>query len=1099
MRRKSKKIIKITSVLLSLSLIGSLVPPQHALAAEKQTAQEAQQEQEQEYERIEISSADELVQLAAKCHASSWSQNKYVVLTKDIDISQADFDNIASFNGIFDGQGHTITGYQYHGEGYVAGLFRYIGETGLVENLTLKGSVSAENEKQRIGGIVGMNRGIIRNCTFQGSVSGKSETGGIAGINDASGVIQKCSAKGRISGYYYTGGITGKNYGLLDNCTNYANVNDSGEWVEEDDEMSAELLLDIADNSQNIKLQSGVDTGGIVGFSRGTVLRCANKGIIGYEHTGYNIGGIAGRQSGVIAQCTNYATVYGRKDIGGIVGQMEPYIEYQETDSLKREINVLHDLIEKTLRDMDSSKDVISVDMDVLQAYADNAVGVSGYVSDTVSEYMDKNTDQINSVIERFETVLEMLSPVVHNAQAAGGGLTGFQDRLKDMTHDLNFSVHLSQEDKQKVQEALDNISAYTGTLQGKYNEISMKLNEITTLMKNEDGTIKSYQDLTKQEREELERLLTELTKSFETAGDAASTILEDLSSIAAIYGKEIVDSSKSANKNLSQAIEEMRQVSKYLNYSSNGISDILDYLNAQDDIRVAKLGSAFDDNVDALRDQLQGMIDTIGDISDHAASSSGVVNQDLIAVNRQLNKVFQIFLDKFEDYSSDDIGGRYQDVSEEEIEAAKQGRVDNSINKGVVRGDIDVGGIAGSMAIDEEDPEENAAGTSRKGLGGSYTTKCIIKGSANHGYVTSKKNGAGGIVGFMKYGVVTDCYGYGTVESTDGDYVGGISGESQALIRSSYALCAIAGSKNVGGIAGYGSVISDCYSMVNLQRADGRFGTIAGQTALEEEEGKISNNFYVSDTIYGIDNISFPGKAEPMTYEELLSVEGIPEEFRHLKVTYKVDDMYLGTQELAYGESLAKLRFPEAPKKEGSYCAWQDVSGEKMTGNLVIEGEYKENITVAQSGTKQEKALAYAEGTFTEEMVLNARVSEQAPPAEVTGDYTVYEISLENSGGSAKDTYQVRLLNPFEKAQVWTYRESAWQQLPSKIRGRYVQVEMNGTEGVFCIAEESAKHVWKYAALGAGVLVCLLLIRQAHKRIKKKRASKKKNKKEKQ
>ena len=42
---------------------------------------------------------------------------------------------------------------------------------------------------------------------------------------------------------------------------------------------------------------------------------------------GYNVGGIAGRSCGFISGCTNSGTVYGRKDVGGVVGQMEPYIE----------------------------------------------------------------------------------------------------------------------------------------------------------------------------------------------------------------------------------------------------------------------------------------------------------------------------------------------------------------------------------------------------------------------------------------------------------------------------------------------------------------------------------------------------------------------------------------------------------------------------------------------------------------------------------------------------------------------------------------------------------------------------------------------------
>ena len=68
------------------------------------------------------------------------------------------------------------------------------------------------------------------------------------------------------------------------------------------------------------------DIGGVVGFSDGVVQGCDNYGEVGYPHVGYNIGGVAGRQSGYLLGCDNNAAVHGRKDIGGIVGQAEPYL-----------------------------------------------------------------------------------------------------------------------------------------------------------------------------------------------------------------------------------------------------------------------------------------------------------------------------------------------------------------------------------------------------------------------------------------------------------------------------------------------------------------------------------------------------------------------------------------------------------------------------------------------------------------------------------------------------------------------------------------------------------------------------------------------------
>ena len=401
-------------------------------------------------------------------------------------------------------------------------------------------------------------------------------------------------------------------------------------------------------------------------------------------------------------------------------------------------------------------------------------------------------------------------------------------------------------------------------------------------------------------------------------------------------------------------------------------------------------------------------------------------------------------------------------------------------------------------MAIDEEDPEDNAAGSTDFSLGDSYTTMCIINGSTNQGYVTSKKDGAGGIAGYMKYGVITDCKGYGAVESTEGDYVGGICGQSLSLIRNSYALCNLTGGNNVGGIAGYGTNIKDCYSMINITDAKARYGAIAGQVALNDEDEQdntttVTNNYYVGDDIYGIDNISYIGIAEPITYEELLAVEGIPTDFWHLKVTFKIDDMYLGTQELAYGDSLSKLTFPQAPAKDNCYGVWPDVSDRVMTGNLVIEGEYKDNVTVVQSDSTSnmlasdegdnKKALVLVEGVFTEDAVLHTTISDEVVPQEVTGknDYTVYQVSLENTTVTGADTLAVRLLNPYKKAAVWSYLDGEWQQVDSKVRGQYLQTDMKGAIGTFCIVEESSNtmKIIIIAVSAAVVVLLLLLIRK--------------------
>lgn len=306
------------AVTLAVAMVLGMTPAQGVRAAEetkktKITAAETRDaDGETKYERIDIGTAEEFADFASKCYLDEWSENKYVSLTADIDLTGTQLCVIPVFNGIFDGVGHTISGFDYLGDGYVVGLFRYVERDGMIQNLTLKGDIESANQRECIGSICGVNYGTIKNCTFQGTVSGRDTVGGIAGVNGGTGIITGCTAKGRITGYYSTGGIAGINHGVLNYCSNRAGINDDSAWVEEDDEMGTGMgiLESLTENDDN-KLYSGVDTGGIAGFSDGMIVRCTNSGTVGYEHTGYNIGGIAGRQSGVVSHSTNNGTVYG--------------------------------------------------------------------------------------------------------------------------------------------------------------------------------------------------------------------------------------------------------------------------------------------------------------------------------------------------------------------------------------------------------------------------------------------------------------------------------------------------------------------------------------------------------------------------------------------------------------------------------------------------------------------------------------------------------------------------------------------------------------------------------------------------------------------
>ena len=373
---KSRMYKKILGWMLTVSMIFSVLPAlavyaeegtavQEAISDEEeaQEGEEGSEEEAAEEQLIQIHTAQELQELAQNCKVDAWSANVRVELCGDISLEGIEFEPIQIFSGTFDGKGYTISGFSLTGEGYADGFFRHVEETAVIQNLTISGVIESENEQECVGGICGINRGVLMNCEFIGVVKGQNSVGGIAGENESTGVISNCHSYGSINGSDGVGGIAGKNHGSIMTCDNQAGINNDSAGVEERDSEGLEWILDAA-QTDDARLRSNIDVGGIAGYSDGIITYCRNTGVVGYEHVGYNIGGIAGRQSGLLTYCTNTGEVYGRKDVGGIVGQMEPFISVDEAESISVAVQTLHDQINKLLDDLDRTQSVMNSDFD---------------------------------------------------------------------------------------------------------------------------------------------------------------------------------------------------------------------------------------------------------------------------------------------------------------------------------------------------------------------------------------------------------------------------------------------------------------------------------------------------------------------------------------------------------------------------------------------------------------------------------------------------------------------------------------------------------------------------------------------------------------
>ena len=351
---------KLSLLLMLLFLLSSVVPCAFA----------------DEGTMIHIRSEDDLRQLVAACALDSYSAGITVSLDTDLDLSASDVGPIPVFNGTFHGNGHTISGLHLAG-GSNQGLFRYVQADGLIDGLHVSGTVLPAAESDHIGGIIGTNYGTLENCTFHGSVAGRNNIGGLVGDNF--GTVMNCSADTSVIGKRFTGGVVGYNAGLIMSCANYGAVNTevSEEQLSIDDlsaVSSALYALDLL-NAEDENVIS--DSGGVVGYSRGIVLNCENHGVVGYQHYGYNVGGIAGRQAGYLNNCRNYGNVLGKKDVAGIVGQMEPYINLVNSENLADEITQLNEYMNAASGDLQAMSNEMNNLQEEAQSY-NMGIDISG-------------------------------------------------------------------------------------------------------------------------------------------------------------------------------------------------------------------------------------------------------------------------------------------------------------------------------------------------------------------------------------------------------------------------------------------------------------------------------------------------------------------------------------------------------------------------------------------------------------------------------------------------------------------------------------------------------------------------------------------------
>ena len=674
--------------------------------------------QEQDYAIVEISTEEDLRRLAENCVLDSWSRGIKVVLRNDIVLSMESEFSIPTFAGIFDGNNFTISNVKLTGNGSAAGFFRYVQEGAKVRNLTVSGEISPSGSQNQVGGIVGVNYGSIENCKFSGNVIGDNEVGGIAGVNEETGEIRRCESNANVIGNHSAGGIVGNNHGILNNCSNSGSINTYSTEVTYD-------LDDITmDNLEQINSTSNVaahtDTGGIAGISDGKIYYCSNSGAIGYQHVGYNTGGIVGRlHQGYLQNCTNTGYVQGRKDVGGIVGQMEPFLEIQYlSDKLKEldtETDKFLDMLDATQKDVSNYSRQASALTKSISTNLKDANSAGNALTGTTNDLWYIYNQELNGVSNDLKVLNNDL-----NKQAE-------DDKNNGNRHDITLSGNdLSGGDI--TLSVPDDTESYKAALK-KFGENATKhLNNMTNASTDRSGGIKNN----------LDTLNQSLDKAFDQLGQLGD-VLQAGSDSTSAHMDELMDQARVLRRLVSEIRDDL------FRYEGISVEDTSDESASKGEVNPG------DPDAEAGEAEPERTEEALYDTSSFQKGKVTLcVNRGTVEADTNVGGIVGQVATEYDFDPEDDItltGTESFDV-EQTIKAV----VRDSRNFGDITGKKDnVGGIVGKaeygaiISCESYAPIESTGGSDVGGIAGSASY--AIRSCYSMGRITGKNN-IGGIAG---------------------------------------------------------------------------------------------------------------------------------------------------------------------------------------------------------------------------------------------------------------------------------------------------------------------------------------------------------------
>ena len=780
--------------------------------------------QEQDYAIVEISTEEDLRRLAENCVLDSWSRGIKVVLQNDIVLSMESEFSIPTFAGIFDGNGFTISNVKLTGNGSAVGLFRYVQEGAKVRNLTVSGEISPSGSQDQVGGIVGVNYGSIENCKFSGNVIGDNEVGGIAGVNEESGEIRRCESSANVIGNHSAGGIVGSNHGILNNCSNSGSINTySTEVTYELDDITMDNLEQINSTSN---VAAHTDTGGIAGISDGKIYYCSNSGAIGYQHVGYNTGGIVGRlHQGYLQNCTNTGYVQGRKDVGGIVGQMEPFLEIQYlSDKLKEldtETDKFLDMLDATQKDVSNYSRQASALTKSISTNLKDANSAGSSLTGTAHDLWYIYNQELNGVSNDLKVLNDEL-----NKQAD-------DDKNNGNSHDVTLSGNDLSGGNITIT-VPDDTESYKAALKKFGENASKHLDNMTNASTDRSGGIK----------DNLDTLNDRLDKAFDQLGQLGDVLQAGTDSTSA-HMDELMDQARVLRKLVSEIRDDL------FRYEGISVEDTSDESASKGEVNPG------DTDAEDGEAEPEGTEEALYDTSSFQKGKVTLcANRGVVEADTNVGGIVGQVATEYDFDPEDDI--TLTGTESFDVEQTVKAVIRDSRNLGDVTGKKDyVGGIVGKAEYGAVISCESYAPI--ESTGGSYV---------------------GGVAGSASY-AIRSCYSMGKI--TGKNNIGGIAGEGCDIFYSyAYNELDMSG-ESQGSIAGKvsddGTLYGNYYVEGGAGGVDG-IGYQGGATPLSYQEfcnkdgvPEAFSQFTVTFQADGVEVASFK-----CGYGDYLSADQIPE-----------------------------------------------------------------------------------------------------------------------------------------------------------------------------------------------------------------------------